>query len=67
MIWIDKIKSIKEIKSYNLAQNQIFYQVDVYDKNGQTMFVPPLSSDAVNKLDRVKLAMFLQDCIIRGI
>ena len=66
-VWIDKIKSIRDIKGYHVVNNEIFYYVDVWDKNGQTMFVPPLSAETVIKMDRVKVAMFLQDCLIRGI
>ena len=65
-IWIDKIKAIKTIKGYEIKNGEILYDVDVWDKNGQTLFVPPLQTEAVRKFDTPKLATFLQDCLIRG-
>ena len=64
-VWIDKIKAIKSIKGYELKNNQITYEAEVWDKNGQTLFVPPLSSETVKKIDKAKLATFLQDCLVR--
>lgn len=54
------------IKGYELKNNNLTYEAEVWDKNGQTLFVPPLSSEIVKKIDETKLAIFLQDCITRG-
>jgi hypothetical protein len=64
---MDKIKSIRDIKGYHVVNSEIFYHVDFLDKNGQTLFVPPLPAETVLKMDRAKVAMFLQDSLIRGI
>ena len=33
-VWIDKIKAIKSIKGYELKNNQITYEAEVWDKKG---------------------------------
>lgn len=63
---IDSIKSIKTIKGFDIRKTQIFYDVEVWDKNDQIRFVPPLSSETVKKLDRAKVVTFLEDCLARG-
>ena len=57
--WIEKVKGIKTIKGYEFKNCEMSYEVDVWDKNGQTFFVPPLSSETVKKIDKVKLTSFL--------
>lgn len=44
----------------------MLYDVEASDKNGQNFFIPPLPSEVVQKFGAVKLAGFLQDCMLRG-
>ncbi len=49
-----------------MRDEEIYYDVEVWDKNGQTFFVPPLSSETVKKIDNLKVANFLEECLMRG-
>ena len=65
-LWINKIEKIKTIKGYELKDGNLSYEVEAWDKNDQMLFVPPLSSAAVRKIDETKIALFLMDCLARG-
>jgi hypothetical protein len=48
------------IKGYEVRGDDIYYDVEVWDKNGQSFFVPPMSSEMVRKVDNLKVATFLE-------
>lgn len=43
-VWIDKIKTIKTIKGYEVKNEKLWYDVEAWDKNGQMIYAPPISS-----------------------
>lgn len=65
-MWIEKIKSVNKVKGYEIRNGQILYEIEASDRNGQNFFLPPMPTDVVIKYDAVKLAGFLQDCLLRG-
>jgi len=46
-----RIKGIKTIKGFKFINNEIHYEVEAWDQNGQTIFVPPLRSEDAKRID----------------
>lgn len=54
------------IKGFEIRKIALVYDIEVWDKNRLTLFTPPLTSETVKKLDRTKVATFLEEYLSRG-